>query len=203
MPEQRKYLSGMERAQDMMAATPRQRVSINRSTPMVLTGDWQTIPFVEGASASDTNTFPAPRYDFANQKVMANPATSWEQSYIFSLDLAVQLNAANTGAKLSVRFVVPRPAPQGGPAYFPLPESLGRVDLPDQIVAPAGAVHFDYVVYSNAAVRAYGAQIQIRATSYQLSSGGLLGGLVGALTASPTGNNRPTLTDAVLNMHAF
>lgn len=199
MPDSRLYVADMERNRDMLPATPRQRVSMDRSVPLALTGAWQAVPFAAGASARDVNTFPVSRYDYANQLILANPMTGYEQAYNLSLDLSVNLNASNVYVKLAVRFVVPAPTP----IYFPLPESQGRIDLPDQLMPPNGAVHFDYTVYTNAAIKDYGAQVQVRATTYQLSGSGLLGGLIGLVTTVLSGNQRPTLTDAVMNMYAL
>jgi len=173
---------------------------MNRASPLTLTGDWQVIPFASGASTRDMNTFPVSRYDYTNQLIWPNQSMTAEQSYSISLDLAMALNTQNTYVKLSVRFMCPVP---GSPIYFPLPDSLGRVDMPDQVVSPNGAVHFEYPVYSSAPVRQYGAQLQIKSTAYRMSGQGLLSGLVGALVTALSGNERPTLTDAVLNMYAL
>lgn len=198
----RLYIADAERTDDMLAAPPRQRVSMNRATPLALTGDWQVVPFVQGASNRDGFTFPASRFDFANRLILANPATGYEQAYSLSLDLGVQINDASSYCKLAVRFVVPRPTAQGGPIYFPLPDTLGRIDLPDALLPPTGAVHFDYPVYTSALVRQFGAQVQVRGTSYRMNSG-LIGGLVGTVASVLTGSARPTLTDAVMNMYGL
>lgn len=194
----RRYMSDRERQDDMFQATPRQRVSMNRATPLVLTGAWQTVPFAEYGNPRDRNSFPTNRYDYANQLILANPETDYEQAYQLSMDFGVALNAANTYIKLALRFEVPAPTPM----YFPLPDSLGRLDLPDQLVSPSGSVHADYTVYSAEPIRLYGARLQIRATGYRLNSG-LLGNLVGVVTTILTGTDRPTLTDAAMNMFAL
>lgn len=198
----RSYLNDWDREKDRTRPVPRQRVSMNRAAPMPLTGSWQAFPFAAGGSSYDTNSFPEPRYDFTNQLIVTNPAANLGQSYYVSVDFAVSSTQANTGIRFAVRFIVPRPTGAGGPVYFPLPDSLGEMALPDEIQgAGSKGLRFEHMIQANDLVRTYGVGVQLKATAYQLTSSGLLPGLVGALSVVLTGSQRPNLTDAVMNIY--
>lgn len=191
-----------QREADMVPATPRQRISFNRTTPLTLTGTWQDFPFVQ-TSQFDVTTFPSTRYDFTNKKLIANPNANYDQIYRVSLDLAVKPNSTSDAVKIQIRFVVPRPAGEGGQITFPLPESLGYIELPDELSGTTvTGLHFDYDVPTNSIIRQYGAYVQINYRSYRMNAN-LLTGLLSTVSTILNGTQRPQLTDAVLNMYAL
>lgn len=199
-PNPRQYLAMQDRGMDMMGAAPRQRVSLNRATPLTLTEAFQPIPFTAYGNSRDVSTFPAPsRFDYTSRLIKANPNITADQTYNLQLDLAVAHSQVNTFTRVSLRLYVPVP---NAPIYAPLPDSLQRVDIPDE-VAPANspaALRWTYTLTAAANLRQYGAQLQIAATVYQRTL--LLLGPVNVTKVSPqpSGNNRPQLVDAVLNL---
>lgn len=199
-------LTSTDRLKDMVVATPRQRVSMVRDAqnaviPLTLTGSWQAVPLGTFTSR-DVNTFPTNRYDATNNLIKANPSTTYEQAYNLSIDLAIKNNSPNNAVKCQLRFMIPRPANLGGAVYFPLPDSLGYIELPDEVTGSVTTgIHFDYPVYSSELVRQYGAQLQINYRSYRLNAG-VVGGLVNVITQLLTGSNRPQLIDATMNMYS-
>lgn len=112
------------RTADMLPANPRQRVSIDRSNPYVLSQTWQDIQFGNYAP-SDKNTFPEPgRYDLVNHKFIANPHSEEEQQYYIML--YAKFTHKQRPVNIEFRYVVPRPS---GDYYFPFPDSDKAVIL--------------------------------------------------------------------------
>jgi len=190
-----KHMTEPERYSDMFGGTPRQRVS--KSTALVLTDTWQTIQFVSGNSTYDVNTFPEPRWDFVNHKMIANPNTTMEQAYDLSFDY--QVTNVKGASKVQLRFVIPAPTP----IYVPFPDdgTTGYVDLAEINNQGVFKKHFQFPIYASTNIRTYGLQIQIRAVSYVTSSNILTGILTGLLTIL-TGSDRVTLNNCSLNIYS-
>lgn len=183
------------RQADALPSTPRQRVSINRITPYVLTSTWQNINFGNN-SPLDMNTFiDGGRYDFTNLKFIANPATSMEQQY--TIQLYMKFTHKERPVTIEFRYVVPRPAEQGGDFYFPFPDTdkavilkrISKVSSFNVAGIPIGedtSVLTEHVTRIDllpigTALKAYGARLQMR-TQQTIT----------------TVANRPRLTDCYL-----
>jgi len=186
----------MERSKDQLASLPRQRVSTN--TALILTDQWQTVNFVSGNSAFDTNSFAQTRWDFTNNKILANPDNSFEQGYTLRFDMSLQ-NVTGM-SKVQLRFVIPAPTP----TYFPFPNSATTsfVDVTTLTIQNETKNNtFGYDIYTNPDFRTYGCQIQVRALSYTNTSN-ILTGLISQVITTLTGGNRVQVLNSSLNIYA-
>jgi len=190
------HVSKMERFGDKLQALPRQRVSTN--TALVLTDQWQTVAFVSGNSAFDTNSFTTSRWDFTNNKILTNPLNAFEQGYTLRFDMSLQ-NVTGM-SKVQLRFVIPAPTP----TYFPFPNSVTTSFVDVTTLTIQNEVKnntFGYDIYTNSDFRTYGCQIQLRALSYTNTSN-ILTGLISQVLTVLTGGNRVSVLNSSLNIYA-
>jgi len=190
------HVSKMERFGDRLNALPRQRVST--STALVLTDQWQTVAFVSGNSAFDTNSFTTSRWDFTNNKILTNSLNAFEQGYTLRFDMSLQ-NVTGM-SKVQLRFVIPAPTP----TYFPFPNSATTSFVDVTTLTIQNEVKnntFGYDIYTNSDFRTYGCQIQLRALSYTNTSN-ILTGLISQVLTVLTGGNRVSVLNSSLNIYA-
>lgn len=164
------------RAADALPSTPRQRVSINRTTPYVLTSTWQNINFGNN-STLDMNTYQdGGRYDFSALKFIANPATSGEQQYQILMNM--KITHKERPVTVEFRFLIPRPAGEGGDFLFPFPDTdksviltrqpkiplfnLAGVPIGEDVSTYTSHARFVEFLPISTALKTYGARLQMR-----------------------------------------
>lgn len=199
MGEYGDFITEGERQGDMLPATPRLRISLNRSFPLILNNTWQTIPYATGNTPYDVNTFIEPRYNTSTYTIYPNTKVSTDQAYQLELDFKFQ--HTKRPLTFQVRFCVPAPTP----IYFPLPQTdgytdlryiaktytgglignlltIGNLSLTEDTSQMTNREMYVRSIYSNLGIKDYGIQVQIR------------------IAENYTGSDRPQMTDAVLLM---
>ncbi len=201
IPQPKGVITDVMMSGDMIPATPRLRMSLDRSLPLSLDNTWQTVPWVSTNTPYDTNTFITPRYNTANNSIMPNTGVQYDQNYTLELDF--KFSHTKRPLTFQLRFCVPRPAGSGGPIYFPLPQSdqytdllslsktytggllgnllaIGNLSLTEDTSVMTNRVTYFRTLYSSLGAKQYGIQIQLR------------------IAEGYAGNQRPQLVDAVM-----
>ncbi len=185
----------------MIPASPRLRMSLDRASPIYIDGSWTTIPWKSVNAPYDVNTFQSSRYDSANNAIVPNTSVAYDQNYTLELDF--KFSHTKRPLTFQLRFCVPRPVEQGGPIYFPLPQSdqyidllsLGKtftggllgnllstlnLSLAEDTTTMTNRVSYFRTVYSSLGAKTYGIQVQLR------------------IAEGYTTTQRPQLVDAVM-----
>lgn len=151
------------------------RLRVNKSSNITLSTTWQTIDF-DGSSALglNINTFGKANNDDLEVKYNSGGLFSFnnlfDKNYTFTLNFQVTLSSLVTLGSIQLRFVIPNGAGAGSDINFPLPDTLGYIDImPANLLSVMTGKH-EEKVYSSALIKTNGLKVQMRISNTLLGT---------------------------------
>lgn len=118
-----KVVTDTEIKGDMLPSTPRLRRSLDRSNPLTLDNNWQSIPFRSINTPYDVNTFQTADFNEEINAIM--PSSELEEDQIYRIEMDLKFSHTKRPVHFQMRFRVPSPTP----ITVPFPETDGFFDL--------------------------------------------------------------------------
>lgn len=144
------------------------RLRVNKTTPLVLTANWQDVVF-DGTSPYNVNTF---GNDSEGRKMVtytSNPNKFmfyelYDQNYQVNFFAKTTATIVSTGVMMQYRLVIPNGISQGNDMYFPFPDGDGFADLAFVSVKLGAVNHIATPIpmYLNSTIKANGVRMQVR-----------------------------------------